>query len=366
MQIPFLDLKRQYFNIQNQIDQAISTVLKNQIFLGGDEVSKFEITFAQLHGVNHTVGVANATDALFIILKSLALAEGDEVIVPAHGWLSAAEMVRLTGATVIFVDVETDSFGLDPSKLQSKINANTKAVIAIHLYGQICKIEEISRICKSNGISLIEDCAQAHFASLNGQSAGQWGLASAFSFYPSKILGAYGDGGAILTNDPDFANHCRMYANHGGLTKNQHYISGINSRLDSIQAAILNIKMNYVHEWIEKRSQIADYYTENLKKIREIVTPNTRKGSQSNFHIYTLRTENRDDLKSHLEKSGVSTEIHYPLASPYTKAFDGGFKPEDFPVSYQLQNEMLSLPIYPELTVEEMAYIVKQIKAFFE
>jgi dTDP-4-amino-4,6-dideoxygalactose transaminase len=366
MQIPYLNLKRQYSSIQARIDKAVAAVLNDQIFVGGKELSQFETSFANAHSSEHAIGVGNASDALLIILKSLGINQGDEVIVPAHGWLSAAEMVKLAGADVIFVDVENHSFGIDPTKLKSKITSKTKAVIAIHLYGQICKIEEIAHICKQHEISLIEDCAQAHFASLDGHFAGQWGQASAFSFYPSKILGAFGDGGAILTNDEKLANQCRKYANHGGLTKNQHQICGLNSRLDSLQAAILNVKMDFVEAWINERNQIAEYYNKHLKGIDGLITPALNACTNPNFHIYPIQTSKRDALKAHLEESGIYTEIHYPVATPFTTAFNRGHKPEDFPVSFKLQNELLSLPIYPELRPDEMEYIVKKLRDFFD
>lgn len=366
MQIPFLDLKRQYVQIQKDMDREVHSVLEDQVFVGGTKLSQFESLFANAHHQNHGIGVANATDALFIVLKAMGISEGDEVIVPAHGWLSAAEMVKLVGAKVVFVDVELDTFGIDPTLLKSKINGKTKAVIAIHLYGQICRIEEISQICAELNINLIEDCAQAHFSLFNGKYAGQWSKASIFSFYPSKILGAYGDGGAILTHDSDFAIQCRMLANHGGIAKNDHQISGMNSRLDSLQAAVLIAKMNFVYDWIHSRNKIADYYSENLEGVGDLKTPKRIEASKPNFHIYTIQTRRRDELKEHLERTGISTEIHYPSATPLTKAFNQNYLPKDFPVSFKLQNHLLSLPIYPELTIEELAYIVEQIKVFYK
>jgi dTDP-4-amino-4,6-dideoxygalactose transaminase len=366
MKIPYLDLKRQYNAIQKDVDVAVNTVVSNQHFVGGSGVGSFESSFAKTHHADHCVGVGNATDALFIILKALKIGVGDEVIVPAHGWLSAAEMVSLTGAQVVFADVEFETFGIDPRSVAAKINAKTKAIIAIHLYGQICKIEELHQLSQQYKIHLIEDCAQAHFASLNGNLAGSWGVASAFSFYPSKILGAYGDGGAILTNNSELALACRKFANHGGLYKNDHQLKGMNSRLDALQAEVLMVKLNFVQEWIEKRRVIAEFYAQSLEGIGDISVPTTSNHSKPNHHIYAIRTKQREALKVHLEKAGVGTEIHYPKASPFTIAFnDSNYGLEDFPVSYQLQNELLSLPIYPELAEEELAYIVQQVKLFF-
>lgn len=348
------------------MDEAVNDVISNQHFVGGTVISFFESRFAKAHHSDHCLGVANATDALYIILKNLQIGVGDEVIVPAHGWISAAEMVALTGAKVVFADVELETFGIDPVSVASKINASTKAIIAIHLYGQICKIEELYRLSQQYKIHLIEDCAQSHFASLNGTLAGSWGIASAFSFYPSKILGAYGDGGAILTNNSELALACRKFANHGGLLKNDHELKGMNSRLDALQAEVLMVKLNFVEEWIEKRRVIAELYAKSLDGIGDVLLPTISDHSKPNFHIYVIRTKHRDALKAHLEKAGIIAEIHYPLATPFTAAFnDSNFQPEDFAISYRLQNEVLSLPIYPELTEEELAYIVQQIKLFY-
>ena len=366
MKIPYLDLKRQYNAIQKDVDRAVNAVLSSHHFVGGSGVTSFESSFAKTHHADHCVGVGNATDALFIILKALKIGAGDEVIVPAHGWLSAAEMVSLTGAKVVFADVELETFGIDPVSVASKINSKTKAIIAIHLYGQICKIEELYQLSQQHEIHLIEDCAQSHFASLKGGLAGSWGIASAFSFYPSKVLGAYGDGGAILTNNKELALDCRKFASHGGLNKNDHQIKGINSRLDTLQAEVLSLKLNYVEEWIESRRVIAEFYSQSLEGIGDLSVPTIPDHSKPNFHIYAIRTTHRDALKSYLEKAGVNTEVHYPIATPFTVAFnDSNYGSEDFPVSYKLQNEVLSLPIYPELTEEELAYIVQQIKLFF-
>ena len=365
MEIPFLDLKRQYLSIKPEVDAAIQSVIDKHRFVGGEVVSNFKKAFAKVHKVKHCIGVGNATDALFVILKSLGIGNGDEVIVPAHGWLSAAEMVAISGAAPVFADVELERFGLDPKSVEEKITARTKAIIPIHLYGQICEIEALAELSEKHHLYLIEDAAQAHFAEKNGKMAGSWGIASAFSFYPSKILGAFGDGGAILTNDDIFAKQCRMFANHGGLSKNDHQVKGINSRLDTLQAAVLNVKLNHVEKWIEARNRIAKRYSEAFTPIEGIITPAVNETETHNFHIYCIRTKKRDALKVHLQNAGISTEIHYPLASPLTSAFNSNDKPEDFPNSFQLQNEVLSLPIYPELTEAEVEYIIEKVREFY-
>lgn len=348
------------------MDGALSAFIADQHFVGGDKVASFESKFAEAHHSKHCIGTGNATDALFVVLKALQIGAGDEVIVPAHGWISAAEMVALTGAKVVFADVESKTFGICPTDVASKINSKTKAIIAIHLYGQICEIEALCELAEHHKIHLIEDCAQAHFATFKGQSAGNWGIASVFSFYPSKALGAYGDGGAILTNIDELALACRKFANHGGLSKNNHEIKGINSRLDALQAQVLMVKLNFVEDWIDQRREIAAFYSGQLKGVGDIQVPCMVDHSKPNFHIYVIRTQQRDALKRHLENLGIGTEIHYPVASPFTTAFnDNNWEASDFPLSYQLQNEVLSLPIYPELSSEELHFIVEHIQLFF-
>lgn len=366
MQIPFLDLKRQYIMLQPAIDQLLTQVLAEQRFVGGERVASFERSFAASHGVNHCIGVGNATDALFIILKALGIGEGDEIIVPAHGWLSAAEMVLLTGAKPVFADVDPESYCLGVQNIESLITPNTRAIIPIHLYGQMADMLAMKKLADSHGILLIEDCAQAHFASNGGQLAGSIGVAGAFSFYPSKLLGALGDGGCITTNDDHLAAKCRAIANHGGIDKNEHKIPGLNSRLDTLQAAVLEFKMQHVDDWITARNHIAGFYERELGAIPEITTPKISLGNAHNFHIYALKVEKRDALKAHLATAGIQTEVHYPKATPFTPVFtDSGAKPSDFPVSAQLQNKELSLPIYETMTHQEVEYIVKAIRDFY-
>lgn len=365
MEIPFLDLRRQYNTIRSELDAVINEAVASQQFVGGEKVHSFEKAFAQAHGLKYGIGVGNATDALFILLKALGIGRGKEVIVPAHGWLSAAEMIALTGATPVFADVEMKTYGLDPKSVKEKLSHRTKAIIPIHLYGQIGEMETLSDLASRHKLYLIEDAAQAHFASKGNKKAGSWGVASAFSFYPSKILGAYGDGGAILTNDNVLAQKCRLLANHGGASKNNHQIKGLNSRLDSLQAAILHYKLGHVKQWIEARNQIAKTYSQGLKAVGDIVVPHLKDDEVHNFHIYCIKTQQRDKLKAHLSNMGIQTEIHYPLATPFTPAFNSNNNPEDFPNSFCLQNQVLSLPIYPELEPAEIEYVIEQIRRFY-
>ncbi|MCE7993974.1 MAG: DegT/DnrJ/EryC1/StrS family aminotransferase [Roseivirga sp.] len=366
MQIPFLDLQRQYTMLQPAIDELVGRVLAEQRFVGGERVASFEKAFSAAHGVDHCIGVGNATDALFIILKALEIGEGDEVIVPAHGWISAAEMVLLSGAKPVFADVDAYSYCLNTESIEKLVTPKTRAIIPIHLYGQMADMQALKAFADSRDILLIEDCAQAHFASNGGQMAGSIGIAGTFSFYPSKLLGAIGDGGCITTRDQQLAAKCRTIANHGGKEKNNHQIPGLNSRLDTLQAAVLEFKMHHVDDWITARNHIAGFYERELKQIKEVITPHISLGNSHNFHIYALQVEKRDQLKAYLAAAGIQTEIHYPTASPFTPAFSKlGYKATDFPVSTRLQGSELSLPIYETMTHREVDHVVTSIKTFY-
>ncbi len=366
MQVPFLDLKRQYAMLQPAIDRLVAEVLAEQRFVGGPRVASFEKAFAASHNVGHCIGVGNATDALFIILKALGIGKGDEVIVAAHGWLSAAEMVLFTGAKPVFADVDAASYCLSVASLESLVTSNTRAIIPIHLYGQMADMQALKAFANDRDIYLVEDCAQAHFASNGGDLAGSLGIAGAFSFYPSKLLGAMGDGGCITTHDKALAARCRAIANHGGVAKNEHSIPGLNSRLDTLQAAILEFKMQHVDDWITARNHIAGYYERELSPVAEIITPQISLGNAHNFHIYAIQAEQRDQLKAHLAAAGIQTEIHYPIATPFTDAFSSqGHTTKGFPVSVQLQQMELSLPIYETMTHQEVDHVVMTIKAFY-
>jgi dTDP-4-amino-4,6-dideoxygalactose transaminase len=267
----------------------------------------------------------------------------------------------------VFVDIEPDYFHIDQNRIEEKISKKTKAIIPVHLYGQPARIDEIKRICEKYKLILIEDCAQAHFSEFNGKKAGTFGLAGTFSFYPGKNLGAYGDAGAIITNDDELAIRARMYANHGALKKHHHEIEGMNSRLDGIQAAILDVKMKYIDKWNHARNKNALKYNELLSNISQIAIPKIRNHSFHIFHLYVIRTEQRDKLVNYLSSKQIGTGIHYPTALPFMPAYKYlGHKPADFPVAYQYQNEILSLPMYPELNDDQINHVVNSIKEYFE
>ncbi|HXB06401.1 MAG TPA: DegT/DnrJ/EryC1/StrS family aminotransferase [Puia sp.] len=367
MKIPFVDLKAQYESIKGEIDRAIAGVIDETAFIGGTFVGNFEKEFAALYGVKHVISCANGTDSLYIIMKMLGIGAGDEVITPANSWISSSETITQAGARPVFVDAHPRFFSMDETRLEQLITPRTRAVMATHLQGQVCAMDKIKAICDRHGIHLIEDCAQSHFSEFGGRRAGLFGLAGSFSFYPGKNLGAYGDAGCIITNDDALAEKCRMYARHGALIKHQHQIEGINSRLDGLQAAILSAKLPYILEWTEKRIARAALYDEGLSGIEELVLPAVRPGTKHTYHLYIVRARRRDALAAFLKERGIETAIHYPTALPNLPAYQYlGHQPADFPVATSLQQDSLSLPIYPELTAEMITYTVEAIKTFYQ
>lgn len=366
MKVPFVDLKSQYKSIKNDIDLAIKEVIEETAFIGGKPVNDFEISFAKLYGINHCISVANGTDSLFIIMKMLGIKEGDEVITVANSWISSSETITQTGAKPVFIDIDKDYYSLDESLLESAITQNTKAIIPVHLHGQAVNMDEIMRIANRYNLFVIEDCAQSHFTEYKGKRVGTFGIAASFSFYPGKNLGAYGDAGAIITNDESFAQKCKMYARHGALIKHQHQIEGINSRMDGLQAAILKTKLKYILDWTELRIKCAEHYDQLLKDVQDIVIPKKRINTKHSYHLYVIRAHKRDELALYLKERGIETAIHYPSTLPNLKAYQYlGYSNHDFPIASQYQNEILSLPIYPELTFEQISYISNAIKSFY-
>jgi dTDP-4-amino-4,6-dideoxygalactose transaminase len=365
MRIPFVDLKAQYHSIKNEIDGAIASVINDTAFIGGPYVKTFENDFARAYDVKHVIGCANGTDSLYILMKMLGVGKGDEVITVANSWISSSETITQTGAKPVFVDAHPQYYSMDEEQLESKINSHTRAVIAVHLQGQVCDIEKIKTICDKHGVTLIEDCAQSHFSEYKGKRAGLFGIAASFSFYPGKNLGAYGDAGCIITNDDSLAEKCRMYAQHGALKKHHHIIEGINSRLDGLQAAILSAKLSHLSEWTKKRIQNAALYGKYLSGIEGICLPIQRPDTKHTWHLYVIRTKQRDKLALWLAECEIETAVHYPTALPNLPAYKYlGYKPEDFPVASTLQDEILSLPMFPELTEEMISHVADSIKKF--
>ena len=365
MNVPFVDLKVQYQSLKPEIDAAIKNVIDNTAFIGGKNVEAFETAYAQKFGAKHCISCANGTDAIYIALKALGIGPGDEVITVANSWISTSETITQTGAKPVFVDID-EYFHIDPSKIEKKITKKTKTIVPVHLYGQPAAIDAIKRICDAHGLPLIEDCAQSHFATFGGKYTGTFGLAGTFSFYPGKNLGAYGDAGAVITNDDDFARKVRLFANHGSLQKHIHEIEGINSRMDSLQAVVLSAKLPHIDDWNRARHAHGLKYNSLLSKISSVKCPKLRDNAFHIFHVYSIRVPKRDELADFLKTKGVSTGIHYPVALPFMPAY--GYlkhKPADFPVAHQCMAEILSLPMYPELSNGQIEYVAQSIKEFY-
>jgi dTDP-4-amino-4,6-dideoxygalactose transaminase len=364
--IPFVDLKAQYLSIKEDIDNAISKVIDNTSFIGGEEIGEFEKEFANFLGVKYVNGCANGTDSIEIILKSLNIGMGDEVIVPAMSWISTSEAVSSVGAKPVFVDIEEEYFTINPELIEEKITVNTKAIIPVHLYGQPCNMERIVEIAKKFNLFIIEDVAQAHNSNFKGRLTGTFGDAASFSFYPGKNLGAYGDAGGIATNSEEIASKTKMIAQHGQIKKHTHIIEGRNSRLDTIQASILLAKLPYLEKWTQARVNNAVKYSEMLSEVDEIILPKVRKNSRHVFHLYVIRTERREELQQYLNDEGIQTSIHYPKSLPFLDCYKpNNYSELDFPVSAKIQSEILSIPMYPELTDQQLSTICCSIKAFF-
>lgn len=366
MKIPLVDLHAQYLSIKAEIDQAIEDTIQNTAFIGGNAVQEFEREFAQLIGTRHCIGCANGTDAIEILLQAMGIGKGDEVIVPAISWISTSEAVSTVGAKPVFVDVEEQYFTIDPTLIESKITACTRAIIPVHLYGHPANMDEIMRIAQKHNLLVLEDCAQAHLAEWGGKKIGTWGDAASFSFFPGKNLGAYGDAGGMITNEDKIARRARLIANHGQEGKHNHLIEGRNSRLDGLQSAILNVKLPFLEGWTAARIQKAAYYNSNLPK-SNLKLPKIHHQAKSVFHLYVIRTPERDGLMQFLKEKGIACAVHYPEALPFLTCYaDLERKAGDFPVAHSAVREILSIPLYPELSKPQMDFIVDSINKYFK
>ncbi len=365
MKVPFVDLHAQYQGIKSEIDAAVAGVIAESAFVRGPHVEHFERAWAKTMGMRHCISCANGTDALYITMRGLQLKPGDEVITTAHSWISTSETITQAGGRVVFCDTDYDTFTINPAFIEAKITSRTVGIIPVHLYGQSADMDAIMAIAKKHKLWVIEDCAQAHLARFKGRLTGTFGNAATFSFYPGKNLGAYGDAGCIVTNDDSLADWTAAFARHGG--KGDHIMEGVNSRLDGLQAAILNVKLPHLAAWTEARRKVASHYDELLSGIGDIETPKIGRDRDHVYHLYVIRTAKRDALKKHLADAGIATVLNYPKALPFYPAYDYlGHKPADFPVAYANQSRILSLPIFPEMTDEMLAYVVEQVRGFFD
>jgi dTDP-4-amino-4,6-dideoxygalactose transaminase len=349
--VPFADLYAQYLSIKPDIDAAIAEVIRTSAFIRGPFVERFEQEFAQAMGAQHCVSCANGTDSLFIAMKALGVQPGDEVIAPAHSWISTTETITQAGGKVVFCDTDDETFTIDPQRLAELVTPRTVGIIPVHLYGQPADMDPIMDVARGHRLWVIEDCAQAHLARYKGRLVGSFGNVASFSFYPGKNLGAMGDAGALTTNDKALAERMAMFARHGGLRKGDHQFEGINSRLDGLQAAILLVKLPHLYSWTRRRQAIAAEYSHRLADIAGLSTPIVAPGCEPVWHLYVVRHEQREDLARRLEAAGVQTVVNYPVALPFLPAYSYlGHRPADFPNAYRAQSRILSLPIFPEMS----------------
>jgi dTDP-4-amino-4,6-dideoxygalactose transaminase len=357
----FVDLYAQYLTIREEMDAAIASVIRESSFIRGRHVEEFEKRYGELIGVEHCISCGDGTDAIYIALRALGVKAGDEVITSAHTWIASAETVTQAGGHVVFCDTEEDYFTISPRAIEQSITPRTKGIIAVHLCGQPADMDPIMAIAKRHGLWVIEDCAQAHLSRYKGRTVGTIGDVGTFSFYPGKNLGAMGDAGCLVTNRKDVADFSALFARHGG--KGDHLIEGINSRLDGLQAAILNVKLRHLHGWTEARQRLAARYDELLGRIEGVITPRRRKDSEHVYHLYMIRSDNRDSLRTHLAEKGIPTVINYPKALPLYPAYAYlGYSASDFPIAHRNQSEILSIPIYPEMSSDDQETVADAIR----
>lgn len=370
MKVPFLDLKAQYQQIKDEVNPALQQVMDNTAFVLGKAVFDFEDAFAKKHDVKHCIGTSAGTDANHLALWALDIGPGDEVIMPANTFIATAWGATLCGATPVFVDCHPQSYNLDPDLVERAVTARTKAIVAVHLYGQPADMDPLREIAGKHGIHLVEDAAQAHTAQYKGKPVGGLSVAASFSFYPGKNLGAYGEAGAVTTNDPDLANRFKMLRDHGAVEKYSHESYGHNYRMEGFQGAVLGVKLKYIDEWTQKRRQTAAAYRQHLEGIGEIVIPAEMPYAKHVYHLYVIQVkegiEKRDRLRDYLGEQGIASGLHYPIPLHLQKCFNHlGYKKGQFPVSETLASTGLSLPMFPELTDEQISYVAEQIRAFF-
>lgn len=369
--ISMVDLRGQFLRIKPEIDEAIQRVLDSAQFIQGPDVRKFEDAFAAFHGGGHVISCANGTDALQIAMMGLGFRPGDEIILPVFTYVATAEVIALLGLKPVFVDVEETTFNIDAVQVQQRVTSRTVAIVPVHLFGQCAPMEPLLAIARDNGIRIIEDYAQAigsvyTFADGTQRKAGTMGSIGCTSFFPSKNLGCYGDGGAMVTLDSELGQRLRMIANHGQRVKYHHDLIGVNSRLDTLQAAILNVKLNYLAEYENKRRAVADVYDQELSGLSFLQTPERAAYSTHVFHQYTLRLRtDRDAFRRYLERNGIPSMIYYPLPLHFQNAFKmSGTGPGSFPVSESLAQSVISLPIHTEMADDQLSYICDMIKKY--
>lgn len=348
--IPFVDLKSQYLSIKDDVDAAIADVIDHTAFVGGPAVDAFEREFAAYCEIPYCVGVGNGTDALYLALRALGVGPGDEVVTVPNTFIATTEAIGNVGARPVFVDAEPDTHLMDVSKLEAAITEKTKAILPVHLYGQAVDMDVVMDVARRHDLIVVEDCAQAHGARHAGQRVGTFGHAACFSFYPGKNLGAYGDGGAVITADAALEDKIRRLANHGRAEKYTHGVEGVNSRLDGIQAAVLRVKLRHLDGWNDGRRLVAKTYDRLLAKVPGVETPAVRENAEPVYHLYVVKVPDRDGLAAHLKERGIASGVHYPLPLHHQPAYAHlGIPDGTFPVAEETARHILSLPMFAEL-----------------
>lgn len=364
--IPFLSLEPQHALIRAAVQQAVQQVYDRSAFVLGEEVSAFEKEYATYHEVPFCIGVGNGLDALTMSLLACDVGPGDEVIVPAHTYLATWLAVSRTGATIVPVEPDENTFNIDGSKIEAAVTPRTKVILPVHLYGQACNMTSIVELAERHRLFIVEDNAQAQGSRWLKTSTGSWGTINATSFYPTKNLGALGDGGAVTTFSEQLASFVQRYRNYGLKEKNIALYLGMNSRLDEIQAAILRIKLKYLETWNEQRRELASLYLEQLKDVGDIVLPLSDKEAHHVYHLFVIRTKQRDKLSAHLTERGVGTMIHYPVPPHLQKPYESmNFRKGDFPITEKIAETCLSLPLWPGMTTQQVERISEAVRAFF-
>jgi dTDP-4-amino-4,6-dideoxygalactose transaminase len=366
MQVPYVAFRDWPAGITQQVEQEVLRVLGEQQFILGPDVIAFENAFAKFLGAGFAIGTGNGFDALVQALKAVGVGPGDEVIIPANTFIATANAVVQLGATPVLAEPDKRTYNLTAATSEMLITSKTRAIIPVHLYGQTCQMDELQGLCKNYSLKLVEDAAQAHGATYKIQFAGTFGDAAAFSFYPTKNLGALGDGGAVVTSEPKLAAYISSYHNYGQQEKYHHQLIGINSRLDTLQAAVLHVKLKYLQQQNEERQRLAKLYLQEFKSINELILPVTAGHCSHVYHIFNIRTSRRDELKKYLQQRGIQTAVHYPIPIHLQPAYSYlKYTPGSLPITEELANTSLSLPLFPGMTASEQEHVIERVKAFF-
>ena len=365
--IPFLNFEPMHKLIRSEIMQSFQDVYDANWFVMGKKLEAFEKEYAAFNDTKFSIGVSNGLDALHLALKALNVTKGDEVIVPSNTYIATALAASYVGATPVFVEPDPNTYNINPANIEAAITSKTKVIMPVHLYGQVCDMDAIMAIAKKHNLFVVEDNAQAHGATFNGKITGSFGNANGTSFYPGKNLGALGDAGAVTTNDETIAKKIAMLRNYGSEKKYHNEEIGFNMRLDEVQAGFLSVKLKHLNEWTKQRKEIAKQYNEALKNVGDLVLPAVHANATHVYHLYVIKTENRDGLQKHLSENGIGTLIHYPIPPHLQKAYQSlGFKKGSFPIAEELADNCLSLPIWPGMTLDQVNTVAENIKKAFK